>query len=345
MAEPVAQPARPRLPALPPGLAERLLNAADAARLPRLITGRELARGQAPIHRELPLPTSLPQIDRLLGGGLERGALTELVGGRSSGRFAAVLAAIAAATAAGEAAALVDLGGNLDPQVAATLGCGLERLLWVRPERMRDALLAVELLLKSGFPLVVLDLGTPPIPGGCGPESFWVRLARAAAEHRAALLVAAPFRSSGTAASTVLRARRTRAAWDGRDRAPRLLRGLGTEVVLEKLRHRATQTVARLALAAPGTLCLPRPHPDPLPAGEGATTHPESTSDGTRRSEPIQIPTQKPRWDVQGTVSGADPGARAFDEVEESAYRGPAGPLDPVLLNRSLSTTSHPAPP
>jgi len=270
---------------LPPALAARLM------------TGRELAAGQSPIHREAPLPTSLPALDRLLGGGLERGVLTELVGGRSSGRFAAVLAALAAATAAGEAAALVDLGGSLDPQAAAALGCDLERLLWVRPGRMREALLATELLLASGFPLVVLDLGTPPLPGGSGPEPFWVRLARAAAEHRAALLVASPYRASGTAAGTVLHARRRRAAWDGRGQAPRLLCGLDAEVVLDKLRHRATSAAASaaasaahaarssstesLAFVAPGTHTLPRPHPehrrfenphpDPLPGGEGAT--------------------------------------------------------------------------
>src|SRR5512143_1726070 len=49
-------------------------------------------------------------------GGLPRGTLVEVVGRRSSGRFALALAALAAATQAGESAALVDLGDQLDPQ-------------------------------------------------------------------------------------------------------------------------------------------------------------------------------------------------------------------------------------
>ncbi|MGE5233581.1 MAG: hypothetical protein ACM3OB_05680 [Acidobacteriota bacterium] len=327
---------------LPPALAARLL------------TGRELAAGQSPIHREAPLPTSLPALDRLLGGGLERGVLTELVGGRSSGRFAAVLAALAAATAAGEAAALVDLGGNLDPQAAAALGCDLERLLWVRPERMRDALLATELLLRSGFPLVVLDLGTPPLPGGSGPEPFWVRLARAADEHRAALLVASPYRASGTAAGTVLRARRRRAAWNGRGPAPRLLCGLDAEIVLDKLRHRATSAAAsaarttsteNLAFVVPGTHALPpehphpepphferpcceNPHPDPLPGGEGAAAR-------LMPSQALHLLTQKPPGDVPPPAGGANSIVRALEDIPESA----------CFLNRSFAASPVAPPP
>src|SRR5712692_2588396 len=67
----------------------------------------------------------LEPLDRLLAGGLPKGKLTELVGRRSTGRFAIALAALASATSSGEAAALVDLDSHLDPQGAADAGVDL----------------------------------------------------------------------------------------------------------------------------------------------------------------------------------------------------------------------------
>jgi hypothetical protein len=182
-----------------------------------------------------PLVTAVPALDELLAGGLPRGKLVEMVGSRSSGRFSAVLATLAAATAAGEAAALVDLGDGFDPQFAATLEMDLRRLLWLRPVSLKQALACAEILLGGGFPLVVLDLGSPPVRGGRGAEAGWVRLARAAQAHRAALLVTSPYRVSGTAAAIVLKAARGRVLWQG-GRAPWLLDGLSCQLALEKSR-------------------------------------------------------------------------------------------------------------
>src|SRR4051812_30638031 len=94
--------------AAPAGRSLKLLRAALPAGLAgRIGSARELARTIHEEERE-PLPTALPAIDLLLAGGLPRGQLVELVGGRSSGRFSAVLAVLAAATGVGEAAGLVD---------------------------------------------------------------------------------------------------------------------------------------------------------------------------------------------------------------------------------------------
>ena len=53
-----------------------------------------------------------------------------------------------------------------------------------------------------------------PSPGGLslgrGVEAVWLRLARAARSHGAALLVGSPYRVSGTAASVVIKAERAR---------------------------------------------------------------------------------------------------------------------------------------
>src|SRR6185295_12276610 len=85
------------------------------------------------------LPTSIEALDRLHGGGLPRGSLVELSGPRSSGRYSIALSALAAATAAGEAAAVIDLGDHFDPQQAAQAGAQLERMLWLRPRKIKEA--------------------------------------------------------------------------------------------------------------------------------------------------------------------------------------------------------------
>ena len=117
--------------------------------------------------------------------------LIELSGRRSCGRFSIGIAALASATSSGEAAALVDLGSHLDPQSAEAAGVDLTRLLWVRPRKLKEAVASAEMLLATGFPLVVVDLGLPPVRGRFVPDAAWVRLTRAAHAHKAALLLLA----------------------------------------------------------------------------------------------------------------------------------------------------------
>ncbi len=238
-----------------------------------------------------PLATAVPALDELLAGGLPRGKLVEMVGARSSGRFSAVLATLAAATAAGEAAALVDLGDGLDPQAAATLGMDLRRLLWLRPVSLKQALVCAEVLLGGGFPLVVLDLGSPPVRGGRGGEAGWVRLARAAQAHRAALLVASPYRMSGTAAALVLQAARGRVLWLGAaGRGPRLLDGLSCQLALEKSRGRLlpAQRSRRLELRMEDTISL-----DAFPPTAAAAAAPSSDSAGSAAGSTKPTPLAK----------------------------------------------------
>jgi len=195
MAAPQPAPVTPRAEALQAALPDELRHS--------LLRASELVRKRRAELREAPLPTSLDGLDRLLGGGLPRGELVEIVGHGSCGRFAALLAALRAVTGAGEAAALVDQGAQLDPQGAEELGVDLERLLWLRPQNTGDSLAVAELLLHTGFPLVALDLGLPPVRGRA-PLAAWLRLARAAATHQAVALVGCPYRLSGCAAGAVV---------------------------------------------------------------------------------------------------------------------------------------------
>jgi len=189
-----------------------------------LYRASDLIRKRRAELREDPLPTSLAGLDHLLGGGLPRGELVELVGRGSCGRFAALLATLRAVTGAGEAAALVDQGAQLDPQAAAELGVDLERLLWLRPQNLSDSLAAAELLVHTGFPLIALDLGLPPVRGRA-PLAAWLRLARNAATHHAVVLVGSPYRLSGCAAGVVVAGGRGRGDWS-RGGTSRLLSGL-----------------------------------------------------------------------------------------------------------------------
>lgn len=229
-----------RSPPEPASPAEGLKHLRD-----HLTTGRELLRRRERDDHAPPLPTGSPELDRLLEGGLPRGYLVELVGGRSSGRFSILLALLAAATQAGEAAALVDLGEGLDPAAAGASGIDLERLLWLAPRTLRQALAGAEMLVATGFPLVAVDLGLPPVRRGGldaqGVQAAWLRLARAASSYGAALFVATPYRASGAAAAGVLTIRpeaRRRSLRRHRHGAgsPSLLLGIDAAVTLEKAR-------------------------------------------------------------------------------------------------------------
>lgn len=199
-----------------------------------LRTGRDLmiARRRAPEDEYL--TTNCEPLDRLLQGGLRRGRLTELVSWGSSGRFSMVLGALSATTRSGEAAALIDLGDALSPSSADAAGVDLERLLWVRPHNIKEALLATEAVIACGMPLVILDLGVPPVPGGRGVEAFWLRLTRSAQSRRSAVLVTSPYRVTGTAAHVVVEVKDRRAVWHGSGLQPRLLAQLSNRVQLAK---------------------------------------------------------------------------------------------------------------
>jgi hypothetical protein len=271
----------------------RLRSALPEAFRSHLRSARDLSRARREEAEEHPpLPTAVPALDLLLEGGLPRGHLVEMVGGRTSGRFSTLLAALATATGVGEAAALVDLGDGLDPAAAEALGADLSRLLWTRPTTLQEAVAAAEMLLSAGFPLVVVDLGNPPVRGGRGVEAVWLRLARAARAHGAALLVGSPYRVSGTAASVVVKAERAQAVWQGGGsaRAPWLLGGVAAELSLEKHRGRLPgEHSADLALTVADS---------PLPAKP--LQRPARPERAERTAEPLPDVWEAPRRAASG---------------------------------------------
>lgn len=131
-----------------------------------------------------------PMLDAFLDGGLPRGGITEIFGRISSGRTTFVHVLAAAATRAGEYVAWVDLPNALDPDGAYGAGANLEYVLWLNPKDRVTALRAVEQVLTvGGFRLVILDLDGSPSSRPVLPTSAWLRMARAAMDREAAVVV------------------------------------------------------------------------------------------------------------------------------------------------------------
>ena len=254
-------------------------------------------RGDAPLahgHRER-LATGFAALDAVLDGGLPRGQLTELVGTASTGLTSVVHRLLGHVTGQGQVAAWIDGPDTFDPASAVTAGVDLERLLWVRPPDLATAFTAAEAVLGlGGFPLVLLDASAPPYrprdaagappPGttrgvrrpafasnGAGRTTVaarraygmsdalhvWMRLARASASSRSALVVLQrrvrrpPARTNGAhdadaasaasgsasfSAAVRLEIEPLRVKWNRAGGAPTLLDGLVARIVVTRNR-------------------------------------------------------------------------------------------------------------
>ncbi|HEX2831896.1 MAG TPA: hypothetical protein VHW00_02715 [Thermoanaerobaculia bacterium] len=243
----------PPPPPVEPGESDALrqLRAAlEPAVAARIRSASELLRHTANTERTSILPTTLAPLDTLLGGGLPRGRMVELAARRAAGRFSIAMATLASATSMGEAAALIDLGDHFDPQLAQANGVDLRRLLWIRPHNVKDAVMSAEMITTTGFQLVIIDVGLHPLRGKRAPDAAWVRLARTAESHGAAMLVSTPYPLTGTASEAVLKGTVAKTRWLGRGRSPRLLAGIDFAITLEKHRHRkpGAQTTLKLEM-------------------------------------------------------------------------------------------------
>jgi hypothetical protein len=142
------------------------------------------------------LPTGIDAMDGPLGGGWPYGEVSELVGGRSTGRGSVLLATLAAATRAGGLVGLIDAFDRFDPLTAERAGVDLDRVLWVRGssvtlESLRpgacadrailNGIRALDLILRAGgFSVAALDLADVPARAlSALPFATWLRLAHA----------------------------------------------------------------------------------------------------------------------------------------------------------------------
>src|SRR5262249_6722408 len=111
-----------------------------------------------------------------------------------------------------EVVACVDCADALRPESFAAAGAELERVLWVRPPSVIDALRCTDLLLQAGgFAVVVLDLGAPLLRRLRG--HVWPRLMHAAEHSHSALVVLAAQRVAGSFATLSLGVRPRAPLW------------------------------------------------------------------------------------------------------------------------------------
>ena len=214
------------------------------------------------------LPTGITAIDGPLGGGWPHGEVSELVGGRSSGRGAVLLATLAAATRMGGIAGLVDAFDRFDPVTAARAGVDLDRVLWVRgpaltleglgsqasglrktadhgsfpgargprPEACLDRAIlngirALDLILRAGgFSVAALDLADAPARALAAlPFTTWLRLAHAN-EGRDTVCVIAADRPLARSAHGVSMRLEGRRSWTGTHARSRRFAGFDLQV-------------------------------------------------------------------------------------------------------------------
>ena len=180
------------------------------------------------------LPTGIELVDTRLGGGWPHGEISELIGGRSSGRTSILMATLAVATRCGGMVGLVDAFDRFDPLTAARAGLDLDLVLWVRgPSLMLEglrkfgsgasvdravlnAIRAFDLIVRAGgFAVAALDL--TDVPARCLsalPLATWLRLAHAN-EGRETVCVLMSDRSIGRSARGVSLRLDARPRWSG----------------------------------------------------------------------------------------------------------------------------------
>jgi hypothetical protein len=143
--------------------------------------------------RSASVSTGIDALDSLLGGGLPRGEFTELVASANGSGSAEVIHELLRRVALDrQFLALIDGSGSFDPGAAEA--AALTRLLWVRCEKVSEALKAADLLLRDrNFPMVVLDLKLNSAKELRGiSASVWYRYARLLEQNQATVLVITP---------------------------------------------------------------------------------------------------------------------------------------------------------
>ncbi len=134
--------------------------------------------------------TGISVLDDACGGGLPKGAITELTSPAvSSGSASLIAALVQHAHEERHFVALIDGRDSFDPDPLGN--ARLQNLLWVRCGQAMEAVKAADLLLRDGnFPLVVLDLVLNPAEELRKiPQTTWYRLQRLAEPLPTAFLV------------------------------------------------------------------------------------------------------------------------------------------------------------
>jgi hypothetical protein len=141
------------------------------------------------------LPTAIPQLDRLLGGGFPAGAVATLEG--ETGRWS-LAAGLVTQFASQSLVAILD-DGALYPPALAEAGACLERVLIVPARKALAMARAADILLRSRICRLVI------MPAVALRDAVWERLAKLA--HRSGTLLIVVATRAGAALSAVAEVR------------------------------------------------------------------------------------------------------------------------------------------
>ena len=222
--------------------------------------GAQITRGGRLQESAERLAFGIPEVDRVLCGGLPVGALSEVSGAASSGRTSLALALFSAVTGRGELSAWIDGADAFDPPSAERCGVQLERVLWIRATAWSDALGATERLVRTeGFPLVLLDGTefTAQEVGTVSANSAWLRLGRLLAASHTTLLLLSSERLAGPHAALAIEMQPARARFSG---SPALLDELESRMKLVRHRSAPVDPNASYAISPARSTSTPSPH-------------------------------------------------------------------------------------
>jgi len=138
-------------------------------------------------------PSGLLHLDEPLGGGLPKGAFTEVISSSQNSGSATLLRAILhRAALEKQIVGLVDGGDSLD--VTQMDEAALTRMLWVRCRSGEEALKAADLLLRdSNMSLLILDLiNVPEVQLRRVSATIWYRFQRLVEETATVCLIFTP---------------------------------------------------------------------------------------------------------------------------------------------------------
>jgi hypothetical protein len=153
------------------------------------LKARLAAKPAAPV--ESLIPTTIPELDRLLDGGFPAGSIATLEG--QTGRWSLAAGLVARLTRRSLVAILDD--GGLYPPALAEAGAHLERVLIVPARKPLAAIRAADILLRSRICRLVV------MPAVAVRDAIWARLAKLARRSGVLLIVIAS--SAGAALSAV----------------------------------------------------------------------------------------------------------------------------------------------
>jgi RecA DNA recombination protein len=225
------------------------------------------------------LPTGVEALDAgLVGGGLPRGRLTEVIGVRGSGKATLLRRIVEQTLSHAGWVAYIDATRTLAPRDWAHLGEG-EGLWMIRPRDPARAAWCADVLLRCGaFALVVID-SAPVLSRGVA-----VRLTRLARETGAALIIAGE-EGSGSLVGGAVRLHVQRASAPSHPPSPRERR---MTILVEKGggggTHRTVEVSCAIGVAR--RLCT---HPE-VPDRRGVARRPAGRPGGERRAAPAAVP-------------------------------------------------------